>query len=657
MTFEAKRGFRAHATGMLALVLVAFGFEVAVAGHLEAQLPEGYLLLCAALAALAALAMAGLATLTRTPALLALALPIALHGALLGWPWTRVVAFALLTALGVGLLAREPGGAFRNGIIVAAAWCAAWIAGPRLAVRIGLEFGPFLAGGFFAATLGGAAGYAALSARSRLIPPLAPAAMAGLSLVAILAFLSGGESRPTPPWAGVPRTTEPAEPRPDVIVLILDTVRADHMSIYGYERDTTPRLRAFLERSDRAVLYPLAFTPASWTGPAHASLFTGRMPSEHGAHYGTFFQRGPTSGAPIVVERTLAEALRAGGYATAAVFANSGLFWVEGLDRGFDVYEQPDYPVRPRLLGERLRALLLPQTFDEVLAPYPTAPAVNRAVRATLEAAEGRPLFLFANYMEAHEPYVPASPWSGRFSADLSGSELALPAIGDDQRTLDWLAARYDEEILALDAALGDLLDALEADGTLDRSWLFITSDHGEAFAEHGVTGHGAGLHNEQIRVPLLVQPPRGSRLPEPAGAVGLLDVTATIAGIAGVPSPGTGFDLRAPTPAGHAVQAEFFGDSREFKQAYQGALVGEPARAVMVGTTKLIEQRGIQSLFDLGTDPFEERDLAGNAARDTTALQDKLPPLLREPVRRGVGKAKLTPEQEEALRQLGYIQ
>ncbi|MBW2240972.1 MAG: sulfatase [Deltaproteobacteria bacterium] len=642
---------------MVTVVLSAFGFEVVYSHHLGAGLPEGYLLLCAALAVGAALLLAGFATLARIPASLAMALPIALHGSLLGWPWARVFAFGLITAAGVRLFVRLPANAFRDGVIVGAAWCVAWVFGPRLALRAGLEFGAVVAGGFFAATLAGGALYCFTTGRWRRLPPLVAIVLAGLSGIALLAYRGSEPIEIAVPWREAPRTGGEAAAPADVILLVLDTVRADHLSIYGYERDTTPQLRAFLERSDRAVLYPLAFTPASWTGPAHASLFTGRMPSEHGAHYGTFFKRGPTSGAPIVVEQTLAEALRTAGYATAAVFANSGLFWVEGLGRGFDLYDQPPYAVRPRVLGERIRARLLPQILDEVLAPYPTAPSINRALLATLKAAEGRPRFVVANYMEAHEPYVPASPWGGTFSSGLTGTGLSLPAIEDDAQTLEWLAARYDEEILALDASLGELLVALEADGTLDRSWLFITSDHGEAFAEHGVTGHGAGVHNEQIRVPLLVQPPRGITLPQATGAVGLLDVTATVAGIAGVASPGTGRDLRIPLPAGHAVQAEFFGDSREFKQDYQGALVGEPARAVMIGTRKLIELQGARSLFDLEADPAEEHDLAAGRPADAGTLEGRLPPLLREPARGGAGKAELTPEQEEALRQLGYIQ
>ena len=151
--------------------------------------------------------------------------------------------------------------------------------------------------------------------------------------------------------------------------------------------------------------------------------------------------------------------------------------------------------------------------------------------------------------MDAHEPFAPAAGHAGLFSQGMEG-DPPLNAHGQDPKRLAHAASRYDEEIHALDAELGLLLEQLEARGILDRAWVFITADHGEAFGEHGINGHGSDIHNEQVKIPLLVIPPTGVALALRSEPVNLLDVTATVSEIATSNSLGTGTHGIGTAPA-----------------------------------------------------------------------------------------------------------
>jgi arylsulfatase A-like enzyme len=448
---------------------------------------------------------------------------------------------------------------------------------------------------------------------------------------------------------------------PDIVLIVLDTVRADRMSVYGYARPTTPRLEKFVRRSRRAVTYPLALSPGNWTLPSHASLFTGLLPSQHGSHMRSAYAG--SGGKPrfihLQAEETLAELLHSSGYRTAAVIANGMLFMDEGLKRGFDWWVKPFGPRRPQLAGADLVRLIFEDSFAWRFVPYPAAPLINLLVLDFMKACDDVPAFVFANYMEAHAPYIPPRAQRGRFSqkSDVYPSSFQ-PGYRDSKQTLSHFGALYDEEILALDEALGQLLDGLEASGRLEDSWLIITSDHGESFGEHGVTEHGTSVYNEQVRIPLIIQPPAGTQLVPKAFSVSLLDVAATIAGVAGYSGFGIGQNLRIASGSPKPSVVEFLGDPRSFRSERYGPLAALPAKAVVWGTRKIIDYGDRFEVYDLERDPSEQRDESLHTDPEIirqlrSALKIDDSDTVASP---GTGK-ELTPHQLELLRSLGYIE
>lgn len=487
--------------------------------------------------------------------------------------------------------------------------------------------------------------------RARLSPASATALLcAALSLASLKPLLSQyrylGDDLLDP--AAEAPVTRPLPPH--VFVLILDTVRADQMSVYGYGRETTPALARHLARRPDAVRYELGFSNGTWTVPSHATLFSGRLASEHGADFG----RGPGGAFAVAAQRTLAEALRGQGWATACVYANFWLSRVSGMERGFDYYRHAEHPVGLSLFGEHLRARLVPSLFAHRVIGGPLAADVNRILLDALRRSSGKPTLVVANYTDAHAPYVPPPAFRGRFAPWSPFEEPRHLAIDLPAAEIERLRARYDEEILALDHALGELFDALAARGVLDESWIFVTSDHGEAFGEHGLTEHGTGVYNEITRVPMIVFPPRGVELTDHGHPVSLVDVTTTVAALAGVEGFGTGRDLRRAPIEAPVTILEFFGDPS--KAGQHGALAAEPAQVVVRGSHKLIRTRLGLELYDLANDPREEVDLASREPERVRELEALLPTWKLELLEQQDWSKHLSPHDLRRLRDLGYL-
>ncbi|HTL04981.1 MAG TPA: sulfatase, partial [Gemmatimonadales bacterium] len=343
--------------------------------------------------------------------------------------------------------------------------------------------------------------------------------------------------------AGLPSAAAAA---PNVLLLILDTVRAMDLSLYGYARATSPELDRL---AGRGVVFERAYAPAPWTLATHASIFTGHLPFETSVSLTT----------PLDARLpTLAEAFRTRGYSTAGFIANLTYVSREsGLARGFAHYE--DYPrtAGAVLLGSALaRTLVSSEVRRRLEAPQvperKTADELGRDVLAWLaRRPAGHPFFVFVNYWDAHAPYVPSPPfdtaftgsrvgWKDRnafllFSTPVTASEAAA------ERTV------YDQAIASQDHAIGQLLARLQEQGLLDNTLLVVTSDHGEEFGEHGLLDHGTSLNPAVLWVPLvMVFPPHlpaGRRLAEP---VSLVDLAATMLHLADPngPQPLPGFPL-----------------------------------------------------------------------------------------------------------------
>jgi len=441
-----------------------------------------------------------------------------------------------------------------------------------------------------------------------------------------------------------------AERKPNVFVLVLDTVRADHLSIYGYHRPTTPRLAEHLARRPDARIYPYAFSNGTWTVPSHATLFTGLLASEHGADYGSALARGFAIDAPA----TLAERYAERGWLTACVFANFWLARVRGLERGFQRYEYVPHALGLPLFGERLRARFAPSLFGHEVIGGALATEVNTAILDAVDQAAGRPLFLVANYTDPHAPYVPPPPFRGTFAPWSPFETPRSLAVHLPAPELDRLKARYDEEITSLDHSLGELFDALERRGVLADAWVVVTSDHGEAFGEHGVTEHGTTVHNEVTRVPLVVFPPPGVDLPQQDAPVSLVDVAATLAAICGGSPLGRGDDLRQPLSLTRTTTLEFFGDPSKAPQ--HGPLALEPAQVVIRGAHKLIQYIGRAELYDLSLDVGERVDLAGTKPDLVEILAPLLPEWEMRPPKLRDWSRVLPRADLERLRSMGYL-
>ena len=317
--------------------------------------------------------------------------------------------------------------------------------------------------------------------------------LTGLALAPLL-FWTGTKAlertRPTRADLAAPVTT-PATGAPNLLFVVLDTVRADHLAPYGYERVTTPHLDEFVQR--HATRYTEARSSSSWTLPSHATLFTGLLPSEHGSTF-------PSIDAQPLRDEfvTLAERLREEGYETAAVVANT-LFVVPqfGLDQGFEHFDDrrgcwvADYLALPQLAGYRMRA---------GHTPYRDAGDITRAALGWLESERrDDPFFLMLNYMDAHTPYRPPAPFDRAFEERMPADEL--------HPRHDFSSLLYDRELAYLDSQLALLLEGLRALGLFENTVIVITSDHGEALGDRGNFGHSATLFEELVRVPLYVKP------------------------------------------------------------------------------------------------------------------------------------------------------
>lgn len=463
-----------------------------------------------------------------------------------------------------------------------------------------------------------------------------------IATVVVMVALAGCSSPDAPP----------AEAE-NLVILSIDTLRADHLGCYGYDRSTSPNLDRFARRS---AVFEQAFTVHVSTAPAHATVLTGLEPADHGIR-----RNGMRLGPGV---RTLAETFADRGWATGAFVSGWTLERHTGLDRGFSVYDDElDAP------GAGAR-----RTGDHT---------TDRAV-AWLEhqVADDRPFLLFLHLFEPHWPYDPPAADALRFlSGQYELTTVSRPVHIDRLISVNRLdlfeqreyVARYDGEIVVADRLFGRLLDALDDLGVAGSTAVVVLSDHGETLFEREWTmDHGARPHDEQARVPLILHLPdrrlAGRRIPE---QVSLLDVTATVADIFGIepPAGSQGASLlplalgetvdEAPRPVFTTARCEPERVPNITAQLRRGALV----RAVRVPGLKLVQYPLASggwhdALFDLSGDPEERSDVAPERPELVSALTTELE---RWQAAAGsnaeVGRPELDLEVETALRELGYLE
>lgn len=460
-----------------------------------------------------------------------------------------------------------------------------------------------------------------------------------LAAAALAAVVWGRPLDPSPLVDAVVTAIPPPAGTPDVVLVSLDTTRADRLSTYGHERDTSPNLTAL---ATDALRFTQARSPSAWTLPGHASMFTGLYPSRHGARLaGAWLEGQSVDGRRRVAYPlradvvTLAEALRDRGYRTGAFVANfSYLYRDFGLAQGFGIYD--DAP--GLLLRVRPHAVTFAQRFAPgfCLKPFRSAPEINAAALAWLDRAPaGRPVFLFVNYMEPHQPWLAPPPFD-RWSRDLPDARrlarrnLYTHAVHDISAAEEaFITANYDGQIAAMDAALGDLLAALRARGRFEDALIVVTADHGELLGEHGQMGHiGRMLYEGLLRIPLVVKfPGTGRERGTTDAPVQLVDVLPTVLAAAGAPLP-PGVQGERLGEVTHAIVAEE--EINPFLVSHYGDVYNRAVRVVYDGSYKLITtSRSEQRLFDLAHDPTESIDLSTREPARVSALRAQLEAVL----------------------------
>ena len=435
------------------------------------------------------------------------------------------------------------------------------------------------------------------------------------------------------PAAAPPPT--PLSPRPNVVLYVMDTVRADHLGCYGYGRPTSPAVDAFART---AVQFDDAVASASWTRPATASILTGRDPAGHGA---TSLRTGIRPDVP-----TMAELLAGAGYATAAVVTNLNVASRFGFDRGFGNF---------RYLEER----------EERPGIYPSAVELNAAAFPWLDAHHGRPFFLYLHASDAHAPYRPAAEQAARFlpaglTATITAETplrelLAHPALVTPENVA-FLAGLYDADVAAVDAGVGALLEKLDALGVARDTLVILVADHGEEFADHGGLEHGRTLYQELVRVPLIVRLPRAVGAGRHVAALARqVDLLPTVLALAGVPAPADLAGRPLLTAAGEPLPGT---DEATFATELAARQLAGLRSGTWKGIVDDSRDRSIE-LYDLAVDPEERHDLAAThavlAGYVRQAIAERRLPARTGGARR-VDAPVADPETERRLRALGYV-
>lgn len=464
----------------------------------------------------------------------------------------------------------------------------------------------------------------------------------------------------------IARPTDGLDPavQPNVLIVVIDALRPDRLSAYGYARNTSPNLDRLASES---WLYTQALTTAPWTKPAIASLLTGLYPREHGISSMSWSRRDEAGDAKVSVlpasSLTLPEVLADAGYRTAAFGENHHLIARLGFAQGF---EEHALDLMDRPFMESLAARL-----GLGIAQHFAAPGQGRTGRKIHQRFFGwlpdadQPFFAYLHHIDVHWPYRAPAPHTESFGArrtstDFNSMEFYLragPERADmdtppdiDAAVLQDMSDAYDEGIQFVDAELGRLFAELKRRGSYDRTLIVVTADHGEQFMEHGEIGHGTSLHDVLLRVPLIIKFPcpgpqcQARRIDE---QVQIVDLMPTILAAVGVPAPRrvSGLDIAKPLPPGRVAYAEMGGQI-----------------ALRTNQFKLIHhlEESRTELYALQEDPGERRNLAEADPQLAAMFRDRLFSWLEQTEQNAVAPREEVVADEQMLarlKALGYVE
>ncbi len=382
---------------------------------------------------------------------------------------------------------------------------------------------------------------------------------------------------------------------PTIVLATLDTTRADHLECYGYDRPTSPRID---QLSKESIVYERMAATGTWTLPSHASLFTGKFTTSHGARTneqgnlvlgnaveapdGSTGQKVRSIGSN---QKTLASLLKSIGYETCGIVGGPFLERYFGLDRGFSKYD------------------------DKGITNFNGRPAEEITDRALawLRQPTEHPRFLFLNYFDPHAPLVPPDNFCNMLDMGLPEGPLwtakALSLNNPQYMTDEQLHGLYDAEILYMDHHIGRLIDGLKELGLYDDALLILTADHGELLREHGEEGHGDTPYQEVTHIPLIIKEPGGGRAGERVQSwVQLTDILPLICDGVGIPLPDD-IQGQIPSDVSHPIIIE--------SKTIRGYHKNGDWLSLIDGDLKLIwNSEGHHKLFDLQADPCEEQNL-----------------------------------------------
>jgi len=431
----------------------------------------------------------------------------------------------------------------------------------------------------------------------------------------------------------------------NIVLITIDTLRADHLSCYGYERKTSPNIDDIAEKG---ITFKNAIAPSSWTAPSMVSLFTSTYPINHGVIHGLNYRRESKNYNKEVFSSdliTLPAILKTQGYTTFGVSSNHNLTAQFGFARGFDYF---------------------------TYRGQATADRVNRSVYSWVDAInKSDKYFLWVHYMDPHHPYRARSPWIEHYSSqsltkkldlsEMSARELLrlIPTFKDDPQALSNLVALYDSEINYVDSHIGDLIQKFNLD---KNTLLIITSDHGEEFLEHNFIGHSINLYQETIHIPLVIKLPHSFKKRIVNKYVNLVDIMPTILHILDINSPEQTLGKKKKKKKGPLLWLKKMLIRRE-KPEYSFAELDKESvlKTIITPEWKYIYdfRRKNEQLYNIKSDLLELHNLVDKETEQRNQLKEQLFNWASS-AKQYYAKSlsiQLSPEERKKLEAMGYLQ